>query len=411
MTQPGDVRLITRVVIRNYRSIAACDVSLAPLTFLVGANGSGKSNFLDAIRFVTDSLRTSLDHALRDRGGIKEVRRRSSGHPKHFGIRLEFRLPSGARGHYAFDIGAERNGFTVQNEECFVVASATNDTPSHFYKVSRGEVVRSSLPVPPAVVPDRLYLVNVSGAPGFRPVYDALSRMGFYNLNPDVIRDLQPPDPGEILSRDGTNLPSVLKNIADDPRLKQRIEEYLAQVVPGVSGVDSLPIGPRETLEFRQQVAGAQHPWRFLAANMSDGTLRALGVLVALFQRGTNGSGTPLLIGIEEPETALHPAAAEVLVDGLRDATELRQVLVTSHSPDLLDYSSITAEEILAVVSEDGDTKVGHLDAAGRTVLRDHLYTAGELLRMNQLQPDPAALSLHPDQLNLFAAFASAVDA
>lgn len=411
MSQAGDVRLITRVVIRNYRSIAACDVSLAPLTFLVGANGSGKSNFLDAIRFVADSLRTSLDHALRDRGGIKEVRRRSSGHPKHFGIRLEFQLPSGVRGHYAFDIGAEKNGFTVQNEECFVVASVANNTPSHFYKVARGQVVRSSLSAPPAVVPDRLYLVNVSGIPGFRPVYDALSRMGFYNLNPDVIRDLQPPDPGDILSRDGTNLPSVLKNIAGDPALKSRIEDYLAQVVPGVSGVDSLPIGPRETLEFRQQVAGAQHPWRFLAANMSDGTLRALGVLVALFQRGTNGSGTPLLIGIEEPETALHPAAAEVLVDSLRDATELRQVLVTSHSPDLLDYSSITAEEILAVVSEDGDTKVGHLDAAGRTVLRDHLYTAGELLRMNQLQPDPAALSLHPDQLNLFAPSATVVDA
>lgn len=403
MSQSGDVRLITRVVIRNYRSIAACDVSLAPLTFLVGANGSGKSNFLDALRFVADSLRTSLDHALRDRGGFKEVRRRSSGHPKNFGIRLEFRLPSGVRGHYAFDIGAEKNGFSVQHEECFVM-SAAGETEGHFYRVAKGKVIRSSLSVPPAAVSDRLYLVNVSGAPGFRPVYDALSRMGFYNLSPDVIRDLQPPDPGEILSRDGMNLPSVLKNIGEDAILKRRIEEYLAQVVPGVAGVDSLPIGPRETLEFRQHVAGAQHPWRFLAANMSDGTLRALGVLVALFQRGTNGSGTPLLVGIEEPETALHPAAAEVLVDSLRDATEMRQVLVTSHSPDLLDYSSIAAEEILAVVSEDGDSKVGHLDEAGRTVLRDHLYTAGELLRMNQLHPDPAALALHPDQLNLFAA-------
>jgi predicted ATPase len=403
MSQPGDVRLITRVVIRNYRSIAASDVTLAPLTFLVGANGSGKSNFLDALRFVADSLRTSLDHALRDRGGINEVRRRSSGHPTHFGIRLEFRLPTGARGHYAFDVGALRNAFLVQNEECFVTPSG-RDGATQFYKVANGQVVRSSLAVEPAGVPDRLYLVNVSGTPAFRPVYDALSRMGFYNLNPNVIRDLQPPDPGEILSRDGTNLPSVLGNLAADESLKRRIEEYLAQVVPGVAGVDARPIGPRETLEFRQHVAGAQHPWRFLAANMSDGTLRALGVLVALFQRGTNGSGTPLLVGIEEPETALHPAAAEVLVDGLRDATELRQVLVTSHSPDLLDYPSITAEEILAVVSEDGDSKIGHLDEAGREVLRGHLYTAGEMLRMNQLRPDPAALALHPDQLNLFAA-------
>ncbi len=59
---------IRRVTIRNYKSIAASQVSLQPLMFLVGPNGAGKSNFLDALRFVTDSLRTSLDHALREVG-------------------------------------------------------------------------------------------------------------------------------------------------------------------------------------------------------------------------------------------------------------------------------------------------------------------------------------------------------
>lgn len=404
ITDRRDVRLVHRVKIRNYKSIAACDVELGPLTFLVGANGSGKSNFLDALRFVADSLRTSLDHALRDRGGLNEVRRRSSGHPRHFGIRLDFSLPSGARGHYAFNIGALKNAFTVQDEECFV---ASPQTGRDFYQVANGKVRKSSLAVPPAAVHDRLYLVNLSGTPAFRPIYDALSRMGFYNLNPDVIRDLQPPDPGEILARDGTNLPSVLASLAsvNEPR-KTRIEEYLAQVVPGVSGVDSKPIGPRETLEFRQQVAGAEHPWRFLAANMSDGTLRALGVLVALFQTGTDASTTPLLVGIEEPETALHPAAAEVLIDSLRDASELRQILVTSHSPDLLDSPSIFDGDILAFLAEEGESKIGSLDEAGRSVLHDHLYTAGELLRMNQLRPNPAAMDLRPDQLTLFGAAA-----
>lgn len=411
-TDRGDVRLIHRVLIRNYKSIAACDVSIGPLMFLVGANGSGKSNFLDALRFVADSLRTSLDHALRDRGGLNEVRRRSSGHPRHFGIRLEFRLPSGARGHYAFDVGALRNAFTVQHEECFVTHASGAEAGTHFYEVNSGTVVRSSLALAPAAIHDRLYLVNVSGAPAFRPVYDALSRMGFYNLNPNVIRDLQPPDPGEILARDGENLPSVLASLSSENQsLKERIEEYLAQVVPGVSGVDSKPIGPRETLEFRQQIAGAEHPWRFIAANMSDGTLRALGVLVALFQGGSASATTPLLIGIEEPETALHPAAAEVLIESLHDASELRQVLVTSHSPDLLDSRLVSDAEILAVLAEEGESKIGSLDEAARSVLRDHLYTAGDLLRMNQLRPDPAALHLKADQLTLFGERQRATDA
>lgn len=68
----------------------------------------------------------------------------------------------------------------------------------------------SSAASPPAAVNDCLYLVNASGLPEFRPLYDALSHMGFYSLNPDRIRDLQFPDPGDLLARDGSNIASVL---------------------------------------------------------------------------------------------------------------------------------------------------------------------------------------------------------
>jgi hypothetical protein len=94
-------------------------------------------------------------------------------------------------------------------------------------------------------------------------------------------------------------------------------------------------------------------------------------------------------VGIEEPEVAVHPAAAGVLLDSLHDASRHTQVLVTSHSPDLLDSDQIKTESILAVVAEAGVTRIGPLDEAGRSALRDHLYTAGELLRLNQLAPDP----------------------
>ncbi|MBI3977754.1 MAG: AAA family ATPase [Chloroflexi bacterium] len=398
-----DARFLKRVVLKNYKSIAACDVSLRALTFLVGPNGSGKSNFLDALRFVADALRWSLDHALRDRGGIKEVRRRSGGHPTHFGIRLEYVLPSGSTGHYAFRIGARpQGGYEVQNEEC-VVREPGSVPRAACFRVHSGEVT-TSIPLPPVASIDRLYLVHVSGLPEFRPVYEAFSRMGFYNLNPDRVRDLQQPDAGELLARDGGNIASVLAQLgAHDQWAKHRIEEYLAKVVPGIRGVEVKVIGPRETLEFRQRVAGSSDPWRFLAANMSDGTLRALGILVALFQSG-NGKGTRVpLVGIEEPEVALHPAAIGALLDSLRDASHSTQVVVTSHSPDLLDDEDIDTESILAVVAEDGATRIGPVDDAGRSVLRDRLYTVGELLRLNQLLPDPKAIpEASGKQLRLF---------
>lgn len=381
---------LKRVVLKNYKSIGACDVQLGPLMFLVGANGAGKSNFLDALRFVADALRTSLDHALRDRSGIKEVRRRSGGHPTHFAIRLDFVLSSETNGNYFFRVGARpRGGYEVQNEECNIF-DPNGHLPAAHFKVDSGKVISTSAKVAPAAAIDRLYLVNASGLPEFRPVYEAFSHMGFYNLNPDRIRDLQPSDAGELLARDGSNLASVLGQLAaNNAAIKQRIEEYLAKVVPGIHGVDVKTIGPKETLEFRQQVTGSLDPWRFLAANMSDGTLRALGVLVALFQ-SINGKPTRVpLVGIEEPEVALHPAAAGVLLDSLRDASNNTQIIVTSHSPDLLDDERMDSGSILAVVAEHGTTKIGPLDETGRSAMHDHLYTAGDLLRLNQLTPDP----------------------
>src|SRR5688500_13383564 len=83
---------LREVRIRNYKSIGKCAVSFRPVTLLVGRNGSGKSNFLDALRFVTEGLQSSLDHAIRTRGGIDNVRRKSTGHPRNFAIELDIAL-------------------------------------------------------------------------------------------------------------------------------------------------------------------------------------------------------------------------------------------------------------------------------------------------------------------------------
>jgi predicted ATPase len=379
---------LTRVLLRNYKSIGLCDVRLGPITYLVGANGSGKSNFLDALHLVRDALAGSLDNALNERGGLPEVRRRSSGHPTNFGIRLEFVLPGGLPGYYAFNIGAlQGRGYEVQKEECsfqFMGAGA-------LFKIERGQLIECSEPTFPSVTSDRLALVSASGMTAFRPVFDALTAMGFYNLNPKVMREPQKPQDGRMLKPAGENIVSVighLERVAPD-RIEE-VQRYLQTVVPMVHGFSRKQIGPLETLEFRQDMAGAKHPWQFLAQNMSDGTLRALGVLTALFQG--NRDHAPVLIGIEEPETALHPAASAALRGALAQAATCSQVIVTSHSPELLDERDIPPEQLLAVVSEGGETKIAPLDSASRRMMRDRLFSAGELLRMNQLAPDEAYL-------------------
>jgi predicted ATPase len=139
---------------------------------------------------------------------------------------------------------------------------------------------------------------------------------------------------------------------------------------------------------------------------MSDGTLRALGVLTALFQssNGRTAKRVPL-VGIEEPEAALHPGAAGVLLDALKAAALSTQVLITSHSPDLLDDKSISDGNILAVINRNGATLIGPVDAAGRSAIHDKLFTPGELLRLSQLTPNIEAVDNTPErQLELFGA-------
>lgn len=87
---------------------------------------------------------------------------------------------------------------------------------------------------------------------------------------------------------------------------------------------------------------------------------------------------------------ALHPAAAGVLLDALEEASDRTQVLVTSHSPDLLDDKRLDGDNVPAVTSQGGVTRIGPLDEVGRETLQGQLYTVGELLRMDQLTPDPA---------------------
>lgn len=122
---------------------------------------------------------------------------------------------------------------------------------------------------------------------------------------------------------------------------------------------------------------------------MSDGTLRALGVLVAVFQSRVEDVPSALLAGIEEPEVAPHPAAVGALLDALREARRSTQVRVTTHSPDLLDLASLETGLLLVIYADRGATQIAPIDEASRKAVRKGLYTAGEFLRLDQLRREP----------------------
>lgn len=395
--------LIRRVNLKSYKSIGNCTLDLGNLSLFVGPNGSGKSNIVDALSLVSEALSSTLEYAIRQRGGIGEVRRRSSGHPTHFAIGLRMDLGGGRNGVFSFQVGAlPSGGFHVQREWAHV---SGKDGSVSFYETRDGKLISASeeLKSLPKIENDRLTLASISGVSTFRPMYDALTGMGFYNINPAEVRKLQPHDQGEMLKRDGANIAAVVKRMANVQHdLVVRVEEYLRQIVPGIEGFEYKALGPSETLEFRQKVKGRAHPWRFYAAAMSDGTLRSLGVLIALFQSRPDDLSFAPLIGIEEPESSVHPAAAKVLMDALLEASSSRQVIATTHSPDLLDHEGLKTASLFAVRNIEGETIVAPADAASKKAIQDELFTAGELLRQNQLEPDVTLAQRKVTQGDLF---------
>ena len=95
------------------------------------------------------------------------------------------------------------------------------------------------------------------------------------------------------------------------------------------------------------------------------------------------------MLSIEEPESALHPAAAGALFDALTEAAEHVQIIVASQSADLLDREDFDVSAIRPVATQNGLTIIGEVDSASREIAKEKLMTLGELMRGNQLVPSP----------------------
>ena len=141
-----------------------------------------------------------------------------------------------------------------------------------------------------------------------------------------------------------------------------------------------------KTINNRRSLFFEQSGKQWYTLNVSHGTLDALGVIVALHQ-----DPAPSLVVIEEPEANLHPGALAVIADLIQEASERMQVVITTHSPELLDQKWIGPENLRVVTWENGQTRVSPVSPQAQAALTDHLKRryAGQLLRSNLLQAAP----------------------
>lgn len=377
---------IKQLILKRYRSIPAERITFDNPTIFVGRNGSGKSNLVSVFSFLAEAMAAPLQAVFDRAGGISAVRNRPSGssHPPNFGLRVDLGVVNGKTkgGFYAFEVRALPNyGFAVVREQCSVIGET--GSRSWFDRIG-GEFHSNVGGMKPAIDPASLSLPLVGGEPRFAPVLRTLAAMRVYSIEPRKLREMQEPDSGTSLKSDGSNVTSVLKEIQRQSAADaQRISDILSTIVPNTRSVEVKKHGQNLSLEFTQ-VWGEKKRLKFEGFSMSDGTLRAIGLLAAVFQRPA-----PSLIAIEEPEATIHPGALESILDLLHGASRRMQVVMTTHSPDLLDAKWITDRHLRVVDWAEGATRVAPVSEATKKALQSHLMGAGELLRSNALDPAP----------------------
>jgi predicted ATPase len=385
---------ISRLRVRNFRSIADCDIEFSSLTVLLGFNAAGKSNILDSLRFVADAIEGSPAEAISKRGGIRSVLRRGASPAKTFAIWLDINLPLGDAQHlvpafFGFEIGydAQNRPIVVReqgniedplNPQQFL---AEHDQVSESYGVANRVIGRRSN--------TRLHLPAAAlGSSGFAQLEQTLASMRFYELDSDQLRALDEETVRQpALGPAGEHLGHVLGNLAEhDPTGKERLDAYLGAIVPNLVEVSERQEGRYSTVQARFRVNDDADTEVFQREALSEGTLRAAGILAALFQQPVHDRVIPL-IGIEEPEVALHPSTVNALYEALTEAAEQVQVIVTSQSSDLLDSEEADISHIRAVANVNGVTFAGPVDAAGREAVASKVMSLSELHRSGQMLP------------------------
>lgn len=207
-----------------------------------------------------------------------------------------------------------------------------------------------------------------------------ISNIRSYSPNVSAIRELALPDTSSTLSKGAENI----ANLVDRAKYhhKMKLNRYLRNINPIIQDFRKRKFGKMQAVHFTMR----NNRYYLYPDNMSDGTLRAFALLVAIFQDEWENVPKLSLICIEEPETGLHPAAASVMIDAITEASKATQIIITTHSADILENVNPDVTNIIYTsINKDNSTKFSTISAETMEIIRKGLYNPGELLRMGQL--------------------------
>jgi predicted ATPase len=386
---------IKTVHVKNFKSFKELQVDLGKFNVLIGANASGKSNFLQVFKFLQDIARDGLENAVAMQGGPEYLTNLNVGTAGN--LEMQVVISQLAR-RWMYHIGtAEADGtavFALPLEAAYSFSIAFPKKASEFEVLDdrlalksefgtfeldeghatpqevlgQGEVVlfrdghriRADVTLPKDVSLDeyeievrRWHLQALERTASHHSlilfdspevVRPAFRDLAIYDFDPKLPKKATPITGKADLEEDGSNLAIVLKNIIGDGDQKRKLENFLGDLLPFVAGLEVEKFADKSLLFSLRETYAKE---RSLPASLiSDGTINVTALIAALyFQR------KPVAI-IEEPERNVHPSLISKIVAMMKDASQGKQIIVTTHNPEVVRHADIG--DIL-LVSRDAD--------------------------------------------------------
>ncbi len=371
---------IKRIKVSNFKSFKDLDIKLGDLNVVIGANASGKSNFVQIFKFIRDISNLGLDNAISLQGseyltniGLERPQVLSlkiSVALDAFGLQVSESIIASineADYEFALRFGIKTAEFDIEKDSLNLpmeysplkkakngkwqkgdtIGSGglriTNERGTPKFRLKRPTSVKASAKdLFPSFLRRKLKpktLLLQSPLFSFPPVKDAFSNIAIYDFDPKLSKKAVPVAGKSELEEDGSNLSLVLKSIAENKAKKRKFSNLMKDLLPFVEDLATDKFADRSLL-FKLQESYFPKVY-FPASFISDGTVNISALLIALYFEAKS------LSIIEEPERNIHPSLVSGVMDMMKDASKNKQIIVTTHSPEVVKHTEI--EHILLV--------------------------------------------------------------
>ena len=348
--------IISKIELFNWKNFHRCEVGVQERCFVVGANAAGKSNFIDALRFLRDVAKQGggLQTAVRVRGGITKIRCLAAREQSNVKLAIELSESDSRELCWHYELNFKHTGGGIRENQVKIVSEKVFSGREQRYVLDRSAETLGE----DEETLKYTYLEQPNANKDFRVIQHFLQNVEYLNVVPQMVRESASSSySGDKEDYYGRNFLKRLALLNDNTRRSyfRKINEFLKLAVPQL-----------EELSFVKDEIGVPHlearyvHWRTRGSKQqemqfSDGTLRLIGFLFALID--SNG-----VLLLEEPEINLHPGIVAQFPEFIAKIQRVkkggRQVFITTHSYDILSNEGIAPEEVLLLTNSPEGTEV-----------------------------------------------------